>query len=417
MKILLIANRAPWPPINGATIRHYHIIRALKARGDEVHVFGFAEADERERAQAESALMADSALIETLDPIERWLGAGLSLLAGEPLSVGWFRNRRLARRWQACLAEVRPDLIVAHSSNVAPYVPAALRDRAYLDMTDVDSEKFAQYARAGRGPGRWLHALEARRLRRLELDAVAGFAGTCLVTEREMQSLLPDLDAAARRRLVAIPNGVDTTLFCPPAPGTDPRDALPEDEREHLAGDGPNLVFTGVMNYPPNVDAAIWFAHEVLPRVRQRHRTARFIVVGARPDARVRALAAIDGVRVTGFVARSVPYFHAASVGVLPLRIARGIQNKALEAMACALPCVATRTVADGVSAEDGRHLRVADEANGFAAAVCDLLDGPEAARAMGRRARDHVERHFGWAPLMQRLLDDIDARLGRKAA
>jgi sugar transferase (PEP-CTERM/EpsH1 system associated) len=415
MKILLIANRAPWPPINGATVRHYHLIRALKARGDEVHVFGFAAAGERAQAEQETARLADSAAVETLGRFERWLGAGTALLAGEPLSVGWYRNRRLRQRWLACLDRVQPDAIIAYSSNVAPYVPPALRSRAYLDMVDVDSEKFAQYARAAQGPARWLHALEAKRLRRWEVQAAAEFAGTSLVTEREAGSLLPHLPGSVRERLVAIPNGVDTEGFRP-ASDTRPVDELPPHERAHLDGNGPHLVFTGMMDYLPNIDAACWFAREILPRVREHHPGACFVVVGARPAPAVRALADLPGVRVTGFVERAAPYLRAAQVAVMPLRIARGIQNKALEAMASAAPCVATRTVAEGVSATHQRELLVADEAQAFAQAVVSLLDDSASAQALGLRARAHVEQRFGWQPLMQRLIDEIDARVGRAA-
>lgn len=412
MRILQIANRSPWPPHNGAALRPYHALRALKARGDEVRVFAFAPAGEQAQAAAGSVRLADAATIVDSTPARRRAGALRALVTGEPLSVGWFRHGPLARAIETSLREHPPDAILVHSANVAPFVPPAWLARTWLDMTDVDSQKFADYARSGSWPMRWIHAIEARRLRRYECWLLERVAGACLVTERERALLVPLLGASARERLLAIPNGVDTTLFAPAddAARDDPRPPMPAAEQAHLAGAGANLVFVGVMDYPPNVDAAVWCAREILPLVRRRHPHARLLIVGARPSAAVRALASLDGVRVTGFVEQSPPWFRAATVCVLPLRIARGIQNKALEAMACACPVVATRTVADGVGARDGEHLRVADDAPAFAAAVCGLLDAPAEGRALGARARRHVETHFAWAPQMTRLLDALDA-------
>jgi sugar transferase (PEP-CTERM/EpsH1 system associated) len=415
MRILQIANRSPWPPHNGAALRPYHALRALKARGDEVRVFAFAPAGEYAQAVTGCAGLADGATIVDGTRLHRWSGALQALATGKPLSVGWFRHAGLARAIDAALREHTPDAILVHSANVAAYVPPAWLARTWLDMTDVDSQKFVDYARTGSAPMRWIHGLEARRLRRYECWLLERVGGACLVTERERALLLPLLGASARERLLAIPNGVDTDLFTPPdaAGAGDARGTIPEAERIHLAGAGPNLVFVGVMDYPPNVDAAVWFAREILPRVRRRHPQARLLIVGARPNATVRALATLDGVRVTGFVEASPPWFRAATVCVLPLRIARGIQNKALEAMACACPVVSTRTVAEGVGARDGEHLRVADDAPAFADAVSGLLEAPAEGRALGARARRHVEAHFAWAPQMARLLGALDARIG----
>lgn len=408
MKILLIANRSPWPPINGATIRQYHILKALKARGDEVHVFGFAEDGEAEESTREILKLADSAHIEELHPIGKRWGAGVALLTGAPLSVGHYRSARMARQIDRCLREHEPDALVVHSSNVASYVPAAYRARTLLDMADVDSEKFRQYAQEASGLAAWIYRTEHVRLRRYELRAIEQFGRTCLVTAREAE-VLTELSPSAATKLLAIPNGVDTDLFCPDASRA-PIELLPDAERAHLEGEGPTLVFTGVMNYPPNVDAACHFAREVLPLVRQRHPGARFIIVGSRPTAEVKALAQIDGVRVTGFVQDAVPYFRAADVYVLPLRVARGIQNKALEAMACACPIVATASVASGVGASDGQQLLVADAPADFARRVGDLLSDATLAGRLATQARQYVLQHFAWPPLMNQLLAAMDA-------
>lgn len=409
MKILLIANRSPWPPINGATIRQYHILKALKARGDEVHVFGFAEAGESAQSALELGKLADSAHIEELHPLWSRMGAGIALVTGSPLSVGHYRSASMARHINACIRAGEPDALVVHSSNVASYVPPGMRARTLLDMADVDSEKFRQYAQRRSGPAAWIYRTEYARLRNYELRAIEQFGTTCLVTAREADVLTELSASVVAEKLVAIPNGVDTELFSPDLTQS-PANSLPDSERKHLAGNGPNLVFTGVMNYPPNVDAACYFANEIFPLVRKEHPDARFIVVGSRPTVDVQALAQLDGVRVTGFVQDAVPYFRAANVYVLPLRVARGIQNKALEAMACACPIVATASVAAGVGATDRREMLVADDAETFARCVGDLLANLPLSGQLGEQGRNHVLQHFAWQPLMDQLLAAMDA-------
>jgi sugar transferase (PEP-CTERM/EpsH1 system associated) len=181
-------------------------------------------------------------------------------------------------------------------------------------------------------------------------------------------------------------NGVDAAHFAPQPGATSP----------YAAAELP-IVFTGTMDYRPNVDAVTWFASEVLPLLRRRLPTLCLSIVGRHPSAAVRALEG-EGVRVTGAVDDVRPWLQHAAVAVVPMRLARGVQNKLLEAMAMGRPVVTVRDCAEVVGAEPGRHLDVAADAPGFAAAVLALLQDPERARRLGEAARRHVLDHLDWS-------------------
>jgi sugar transferase (PEP-CTERM/EpsH1 system associated) len=254
-----------------------------------------------------------------------------------------------------------------------------------MDFVDVDSAKFAAYADAARGPMRWLMRREARLLGQFE-QAVAELAGASVFVSAAEAALFG-------HGAVAVENGIDTLHF-------DPAGAF-----ERLPkGEGPLIVFTGQMDYRPNVDAVSTFVGEALPVIRRRHPTARFAIVGRAPTPAVRALATEPGVTVTGEVADVRPWLAAAEVCVAPLLLARGIQNKVLEAMAMARPVVASRAAAEGIDHAD--TIRVAENSG---EAVCDLLADPTAALELGERARAQVMRRYGW----ETRLTPLDSLLG----
>ncbi|MGQ2929995.1 MAG: glycosyltransferase, partial [Sphingopyxis sp.] len=194
-----------------------------------------------------------------------------------------------------------------------------------------------------------------------------------------------------------VENGIDTDTFDPSLP-----------HHRVGQGEGPLAVFTGQMDYRPNIDAVRWFATGILPLIRQRHPAARFAIVGRAPTDEVRALADLPGVAVTGEVADVRPWLAAADAVIAPLLLARGIQNKLLEAMAMARPVVASAAAAEGIDATPGDHLLVADGADAMSAAVCSLFDDRDRARAMGQAARKQMIARYGWdarlAPLGQLL-------------
>ena len=416
LRIHLIANRSPWPPTNGASIRQYYILKALKERGHHVEVFSFAEPHLAEESERKVLEIADGGRIVPLEPLPMKLGAMRAVLTGDPLSVGYFRSAELYRAIARSHRAAPVDAAVVHSSNVAQYVPRELKPRSFLDMADVDSAKFADYVKTEKLPMKLVYALEARRLRRYEFDAIRDFGETCLVAERERDLIRDELDARRLAgKVTVITSGVDTHYFHPQAHKPLDPSVLPEGERRFFRGGAPRIAFTGVMDYPPNAEAAIRFAEDVLPRVRAQVPDAEFYVVGSKPTPRVRELEKLPGVHVTGFVDDARPYFTSAHVYVLPLRIARGVQNKALEAMASGCAIVSTPSVAEGLrigaaKATDGEHLLIADEDEAFASRVVELLRDGAMRERLGAAARQLVERHFGWDPLMGQVVDRIEA-------
>ncbi len=271
---------------------------------------------------------------------------------------------------------------------MAPYVMDAAGLRRVLDMVDIDSEKWRAYAAASRWPARLVWAREARTLLALERHAAARCEHTLLVSEPEAERFL-SLAPESRDRIGWIENGVDLERF---APG--------EFSNPYAPG-GPVLVFTGTMDYRPNVEAVAWFARAVMPLLRAEGRALRFAIVGANPVPAVRALAATD-ILVTGRVADVRPYLAHAALALAPLRIGRGIQNKVLEAMAMGRPVVASPEAFQGVRARPGVELLVADGAEAFAARVGEVLAGGYS--DLGAAARAAMLRGYAWPQVLRGL-------------
>jgi sugar transferase (PEP-CTERM/EpsH1 system associated) len=268
---------------------------------------------------------------------------------------------------------------------MAQYALETRRSRILVDFVDVDSEKWAAYAATKRFPFRQIYGREACQLLRFD-RAVAAKANTSIFVSEAEADLFRVRAPESREKVVAISNGVDFTYFSPENAGEKPH--FPE---------GPNIVFTGQMDYWPNVDAVVWFSDSVLPTIREKFPGATFYIVGAHPSAAVQALASRPGIVVTGRVSDVRPYIAHADVVVAPLRIGRGIQNKVLEGMAMARPVVATPQALEGIDARPGSHVLLAKDIDGFISCVERILD-PLLAKAVGVAARERVLQRYDWS-------------------
>jgi sugar transferase (PEP-CTERM/EpsH1 system associated) len=257
-----------------------------------------------------------------------------------------------------------------------------------MDFVDVDSEKWQEYGRTMAPPLSWVYRAEARQLQTHERKAAARASRSLVVTDEERAVLER---TTGWTTTTVVPNGVDLDYFAPPA----------------SPSDRPVIVVTGAMDYPPNVEGACWFAQRVLPLVRAVVPAASFVIAGKNPVRRVRRLAALPGVVVTGTVPDIRPHLHEAAVAVSPLRIARGVQNKILEAMATALPVVATTAAHRGLLARPSTDLLVAETPDQFATAVTTLLQSPAERRAIGDAGRRFVETHHAW-PTSLAMIDAV---------
>ncbi|UKK85679.1 TIGR03087 family PEP-CTERM/XrtA system glycosyltransferase [Sphingopyxis sp. BSN-002] len=384
-EILFLVHRAPWPPDRGDRIRSWHMFEAL-AKLAPVHVAALADnAADAAIAREKMAPLCKTLAIEVRE-VSRPVALAGAVLRGEPVSNRLFRNAALAEHVGALLALRTVTHIVAFSGQMAQYLPADFAGRVLMDFVDVDSAKFATYAEQDkRQPLNWVHAREARKLGAFEAKVARTVDASLFVSEAEA-ALFRRQSGLGTDMVHAVENGIDTERFDP---------ALALDEAGE--GEGPLAVFTGQMDYRPNIDAVQWFVAEVLPIVRKAHPAARFAIVGRAPADEVRALAALPGVSVTGEVPDVRPWLAAADAVVAPLLLARGVQNKLLEAMAMARPVVASAAAATGIDATDGEHLLVADDPEAMAAAVVRLFDEPAAAAQMGRAARERMIARYGW--------------------
>ena len=377
MRILMLAHRIPYPPDTGDKTRAYHIMRYL-ARRHEVTV-GFL-VDDRADLAGLSALRDEVGDLEFGQIWKPWslLKGAVGLATGSAVTVGYFRSRTLRRSLARRVDGTGYDLIYASSSPMAQYA-RPLGPPVVMDLVDVDSDKWAQYGTHSRGALRWLYETEGRRLQAVEAD-IARWADRCILATRAEETLLKSFAPWARTEV--IPNGIDLEYFRP---------------AEAEAGP-PGIIFTGAMDYLPNVDAVKYFCQDILPLVRRAIPDIPFYIVGLNPHADVQRLAEIPGVVVTGRVPDVRPYYSRASVCVAPLRMGRGVQNKVLQAMAMGLPVIASPAAHRGLEAKPGEHLHVEDDASAFARQVVRLLRAPSERQAMARQARAFVEVHHAWA-------------------
>jgi sugar transferase (PEP-CTERM/EpsH1 system associated) len=418
MKILCLTHRTPYPPQKGTQVRPFRVLRTLAERGHEVHLLAFAETIEELSAQVELAKFCASVTLIPRHRRSSSVKAALNLLSPKPLSFGYFGSRAMRRAVRRVVAEHGIEAVYVWSSTMTQYVPAELASRAVIDMGDVDSEKYRDYAREMNWPLSWVYGIEWQRLRQYEYRIIRTYAHTVLIAPREI-ALLDELDEFTRHtRLHSITNGVDLERFRPDAFPSFAPESLPPGERRFLTDpQAVRIVFTGAMDYYPNVEAVRYFTEEVLPLIRQCEPRAEFLIVGSDPTPDVIRLAEHQAVKVTGFVKDVRPYLAAATVCVIPLRIARGVQNKALEAMASGRAVVASPDVVAGLKAEDGEHLLVARDTTEYAAAVMKLIADATFREELGEAARRFVEDEYNWTPLMEQLAQLIESNASRTAS
>jgi len=396
-EMLFLAHRFPYPPDKGEKIRSWNLIRHF-AQTWRVHLGCLSDNPDDAKYLPIIREICGEVASFPITPRLQKLRALARLRPGRPLMVDYYRHPGL-QAWVARMLRERPiALAFAYSTPMAAYLLHPGRPKLVLDMVDVDSEKFAAYAAEARWPMRHVWAREAGTLLAYETQAALQADLALLVSDAECARFTA-LAPATRGRVVAVQNGVDLAYFHPALGFANPYPDV-----------APRVVFTGHMDYPPNAEAAIWFATEVLPLLRARDPAWCFVIVGANPTHAIQALTAQPGIQVTGRVPDIRPWVAHATVAAAPLRIARGIQNKVLEAMAMGRPVVASPQAFEGVAATPDRDLLVAEGAPAMAAAIAAVRNGlhpglPAAARAA-------MERGYAWAATLRRLDDLLDSRL-----
>jgi sugar transferase (PEP-CTERM/EpsH1 system associated) len=386
---LFLCHRLPYPPNKGDKIRSHALFCHLAKRGP-VHLACFVdEKADFQYLDEVRKLAGGECYFEPLGKSAKSWRSLIGLAVGNPLTTACFGSQRL-RAWVDRILRERPigDLVV-FSSAMAPYLlnASVAPTRVLFDMVDIDSDKWRQYAARSHGAFKWLYGREARKLQMLECEAAKAFGYTLLASDFEADTFRRIAPLSAFKTL-GWTNGVDLEKFSP----ADFENPFQPDE---LA-----IVMTGRMDYRPNHEGAAWFAKEVFPRVAERIPSARVHFVGGGPPAALKAIAG-PRITVTGHVADIRPYLQFARAVIAPLHIARGVQNKILEAMAMAKPVVATRDATRSLGVEAGTHLWIENEPERFAGAVVEALRGPERDR-IARNARKYVEDHHSWRDLLE---------------
>ncbi|MDO8688392.1 MAG: glycosyltransferase [Dehalococcoidia bacterium] len=410
MRILFLTPHLPYPPSKGTALRNLYILRGA-SRNHTVHLLTFARDSDQDAIET---LRRDLEAVEVATPPTR---STIRRLAGLPSPLPDLVSRLRSGEFRAKLEKTIEtggfDLVQVEGLEMGPYaLEVCLLRRADarrpLVLFDDHNAEYALQRSAYRAdlglPGRWPKAayslLQWRKLRSYERKVCLRADGVMAVSEADASSLRA-LAPGLRPRV--IPNGVDTTAF----------------GYRSLAGrsDGgaPVMVFTGTMDYRPNVDAAVWFCHQVLPLVRREQPSAKLLLVGRDPSQAVKSLAG-HGVSVTGSVEDVRPYLHQGNVFVAPLRMGSGTRLKILEAMSAGLPVVSTTIGLEGIAATPGEEALVADDPKSFASRVLELLADPARAGSLATRARLLVERRYDWEvilPALGEVYREMSERIG----
>jgi len=393
--LLYLAHRIPFPPNKGDKIRSYHFLKGL-AKHFDVYLAAFIDDPNDWQYVPNLKEFCRDCFFAPLNPRKAKIGSLVGFATGEALSLPYYRNGAMAQWVDRTLSERNIHHVFAFSSPMAQFVMGSkyANLRRVMDFVDADSDKWLQYSKAKSWPASWVYRREGERLLRFERQVAMEFDASMFVSEKEAD-LFRSLAPEAAARVSGINNGVDTDYFSPGAHVDPfPAGALP-------------IVFTGAMDYWANVDAVSWFAAEILPMVRQRLPCAEFYVVGSKPTKAVLDLAKLPGVVVTGAVPDVRPYLAHSAVVVAPLRIARGIQNKVLEAMAMARPTVVTPQALEGISAVVGEELLLAETPEDFGRVVANAIDGAVAS-TVGARARERVVASYSWATHLDKLAEIV---------
>jgi polysaccharide biosynthesis protein PslH len=386
--LLFLCHRIPFPPDKGDKIRAFHILKYFQ-KYFRIHLGCFYDdpADEVHIPSLRREVESFSCL--RIQPTLAKFKAVTRFRPGQSLSVSYYQNKEMAQWVQGIARQNNLAQVFVFSSTMAPYAALAPNVPKLLDMVDIDSEKFSSYGKTSSFPFNVVWLREARTLLNFERGLIKQFDHTIFASQAEklrFDILAPE----SKENTDWVTNGVDTSYFSPEIQFSSPFDSRPA------------IVFTGAMNYRPNIEAVLWFSKHVLPALARHKRAPVFYIVGANPHPDVQQLSAQDNIVVTGKVPDIRPYLAHALVSVAPLRIARGIQNKVLEAMAMALPVVVSTAAFKCVNATPGHDLIVADDVDDIVTAIHEVLDLKH--NRIGKNARQTICENYSWTTTFSRL-------------
>lgn len=383
VNVLYLAHRIPYPPTKGDKLRAFRHIERL---GHKHRVWCACFVDDPPDLQWVAPLgkYCEELIAIPLSRRRALLRGGLGVLSGGTVTESFYASGAMRRALAGLCERVQFNLVIGFSSSMGQYARTVPCGRRVLDLCDCDSRKWSDYSENTRWPRRLLYRVEASRLREIERAIMRTFDAVLIISDAEKKALCNRENLS---NVQVVTNGV--TL---PALGSDCTTSRGRNSKEHHV-----LGFLGVMNYRPNVDGVCWFVDSIWPRILERYPTSELRIAGRNPTGRVRKLGGVKGVRVLGEIDDVWSEMRGWDVSVAPLRIARGVQNKVLEAMAAAKPVVLTPCAAEGIDARDGEHYLVAESSGAFVEQVCRLLGDGNLRSKVGSSARQFVETHHDW--------------------
>ena len=382
MRILYLSHRVPFPPNKGEKIHVFNCLKAL-SQYHEIHLLAFNTDRADESYRQDLLKLCKTVSILTFDGRLRKIKAGIGSLCGKSAAEAFFYSAQMQSSVNEKLAKV--DLAIAEGSSMAPYVMDA-SCVVLSDFIDLDSEKWEKYAQHSCGLAKRFYQLEARRLRILERNIAEKAKHVFLVSPTEANLFKKQTGLG---NILTLMMGVDRSHY-----------------QTQVKNSKPRLIFMGTMDYFPNIDAALFFHQKIWPLIKKKRPDVEWVLAGRNPSPELMRLEREAGIKVTGAVDDIRPYLWEASVSVVPLRIAMGIQSKILESMAAGVPIVTTSQAHEGLSAVPGRHLFVEDKPETFAKRVLELLNDAALAGKMRNEAYQYIQEYHDWEKNVKILLD-----------
>lgn len=396
-RILFLVHRIPYPPNRGDRIRSFHLLEFLAERAEVA--LGFLS-EQRPPAEALEALESRCVWVgwARWGRWRRWWQAAWCFLQGKTATQGLFASAELRRQLQEGIRGHRPDAVLVFCSSMVQYLdlPGLASGRIVVDLVDVDSQKWLEYAQWSRGWRRWAYQQEGRRLRKLEAE-IGRRGWAVMLTGPHEAAIYRQI--APETNIYVVPNGVDLEYFRPDfRPEGQPPSGPPSRSDAWR-----RCVFVGALDYQANIDGLRWFCQEVWPQVRRQHPEAEFVVVGSHPTKAVHRMAGrTPGVRLVGPVGDVRPYLAEAEVVVVPLRVARGIQNKVLEALAMGKAVLASPQALEGLAVRPGTEAESAETPGDWVKTLLALWSHRERREQLGRAGRRYVESHHRWEEVLR---------------
>jgi len=391
-KLLYLVHRIPYPPNKGDKIRSFHWLKGLSESYD-IYLGAFVDDENDWQYVDQLNVYCAGVHIEKLTPKTAKIKSLKGLLTGEPLTIPYYANQSMQRWVDEIVEKEKINDMLVFSSSMAQYVDSEIFSNCHrvIDFVDMDSDKWMQYAEKKQWPMSWIYRREARTLFNYEKKIAKKFDKSLFVSSKEAELFSVQIKDALIK-VDYVNNGVDTAYFSSNEGFSNP---YGKDEKI--------IIFTGAMDYWANVDAVQWFAEEVFPALKNKIEHLRFIIVGSKPTGEVLDLQSIDGVKVTGFVKDIRPYIMYADVAVAPMRIARGIQNKVLEAMSMGRTVVVSPQGLEGINAQPDKDLMLSTLKQDWVEQVTNAIIQPNL--EMGHSARTCVMNHYSWYSNIVKLL------------